>query len=74
MPVDDIEDLKEEIEIAQKELKETRAEKFAYKDSALGLLNFMKTMDGVSEEVRGEVESIFKELKIVKSKLGEEVQ
>jgi hypothetical protein len=30
-------------------------------------------MDGLSEEIRGGVEEIFKELKNVKSKLGEDI-
>lgn len=74
IPMEDTEDLKEEIQIVQKEVKETRAEKFAYKDSAIGLLSFLKVMDGLSEEIRGGVEDIFKELKNVKSKLGEDIQ
>lgn len=70
VPQDDIEDLKNEIEMASKEVKETKMNKYLYKNSAISLMSILKALDGLSEEIRTNVDEVLLELKTNKSKLS----
>ena len=73
IPQNDADDLKDEIEIINSEIKEIIKKKFYYKNSAIKLMSTLKSIDTFTSEIKNDVNQRFTALKLVKNKISKEV-
>ena len=63
VPLSDVQNIKNEIERIGKEIRDIKRNKFQFKDSAIQNLSFMKAMDGLSSEIKTNLDEVLIELK-----------